>query len=114
RREAAEALAKDSQPQTLRQYLEAGHALSLAIQTVTDPTSTTQGEPTKPTGRIYPQRIVPWDDFVVEQEAVWDRLGDGRSFCSQLNFPSATQLDYVRSMLYPISSDTALRDLERD
>ncbi|KAI1839263.1 hypothetical protein JX266_014526, partial [Neoarthrinium moseri] len=51
RREAAEALAKDSQPQTLRQYLEAGHALSLAIQTVTDPTSTTQGEPTKPTGR---------------------------------------------------------------
>ncbi|KAI1839312.1 hypothetical protein JX266_014477, partial [Neoarthrinium moseri] len=28
--------------------------------------------------------------------------------------PSATQLDYVRSMLYPISSETALRDFERD
>ncbi|RYP39135.1 hypothetical protein DL768_010733 [Monosporascus sp. mg162] len=59
RREQAEELAKASQPQTLQQYLEACHSLSLAIRVVTDRSLTMQGDTTNPTGRIYPQRIIP-------------------------------------------------------
>jgi hypothetical protein len=60
RREEAERIAR---PQTLMPYLEACHSLSLAIDIVTDRSLTTQGDPTNPVGRVYPQRIIPWDDF---------------------------------------------------
>jgi hypothetical protein len=63
RREDAEELARSSQPQTLLQYLEACHLLDLAAQVVTDCSLTTQGDPTNPTGRIFPRRIIPWNNF---------------------------------------------------
>ena len=25
-----------------------------------------------PLGRVYPQRIIPWDDFPARQEEIWD------------------------------------------
>ncbi|RYP01932.1 hypothetical protein DL764_006027 [Monosporascus ibericus] len=114
RREQAEELAKASQPQTLQQYLEAGHSLSLAIRVVTDRSLTTQGDTTNPTGRIYPQRIIPWDGFAAKQEGVWHRLSTGPSFSSQPIFPSSNQLEYVTSLIQPISSELGLRDFERD
>ncbi|KAI1878550.1 uncharacterized protein JN550_000732 [Neoarthrinium moseri] len=113
RREEAEELAKESTPQVLLQYLEACHSLSLAIQVVTDRSLTTQGDTTNPTGRIYPRRIIPWDDFAAGQEGIWERLAGG-SFSSQPVFPTSNQLAYVRSLIHPISSELGLRDFERD
>ena len=114
RREEAEQLAKQSQPQSLQQYLEACHSLNLAIQVVTDPSLTTQGDTTNPTGRIFPQRIIPWDDFVEKQEEVWEKLSIGQLFSTAAAFPSQHQLEYVKSVLQPISSELGLRYFERD
>ncbi|KAF6821137.1 hypothetical protein CPLU01_12564 [Colletotrichum plurivorum] len=114
RRDEAEELTKTSQPQTLQTYLEACHSLSLSIQVVTDRSLTTQGDTTNPTGRIFPQRIIPWDDFITAQEEIWAQLSPGGSFSSQPLFPSQHQLDYVMSLVSPISSEIGLRNFERD
>ncbi|KAJ3558009.1 hypothetical protein NPX13_g9812 [Xylaria arbuscula] len=128
RRENAEKLAKEEQrrrkeeeerneksrPQALPQYLEACHSLSLAIQVVTEKSLTTQGDTTNPTGRIYPRRIVPWDDYPMRQENNWDRLSVHQSFSSDPIFPSSHQLDYVASLIRPIASEMGLRHFERD
>ncbi|KAI1321137.1 hypothetical protein F5Y16DRAFT_389253, partial [Xylariaceae sp. FL0255] len=100
RRESAERRAEGSQPQTLQQYLEACHSLSLAIQIETNRSSTTQGEPTNPTSRIFPRQILP--------------LLDGLPLCSDAFFPSSHQLDYVASMIKPITSETDLRHFARE
>ncbi|EPE03243.1 serine threonine protein kinase [Ophiostoma piceae UAMH 11346] len=114
RREEAEDRADASRPLTLQQYLEACHSLSLAIEVITDRSLTTQGDTTNPTGRIYPRRIIPWTTFAKEQENVWDQLSFSPSFSSQATFPSQHQLDYVRSLLRPVSSEIGLRNSERD
>ncbi|OHE90489.1 hypothetical protein CORC01_14217 [Colletotrichum orchidophilum] len=114
RRKKAEELAKASQPQTLQDYLESCHSLSLAIRVVTDRTLTTQGDTTNPTGRIFPRRIIPWDDFATGQEEIWDQLSIWRSFTSVAVFPSPHQLEYVMSLISPISSETGLRNFQRD
>ncbi|KAK5651304.1 hypothetical protein OQA88_12648 [Cercophora sp. LCS_1] len=111
RREKAEEAAKTSQPQTLASYLEACNALSLAIEVVTDRFLTTQGNTTNPTGRIYPRRIIPWDDFPARQQKIWDQLSEP-SFTSRLAFPSQNQMDFARSLISPISSEQGLRHFE--
>ncbi|KAI8658996.1 Protein kinase domain-containing protein [Fusarium keratoplasticum] len=114
RREEAEKLADASRPLTLQPYLETCHSLSLDIEILTDRSLTTQGDTTIPTGRIYPRRIIPWATFAREQEHVWDELSFSPSFSSQAVFPSRHQLDYVRSLLRPVSSEIGLRNSERD
>ncbi|GAP83494.1 putative serine threonine protein kinase [Rosellinia necatrix] len=114
RRREEEEHNRNSRPQALPQYLEACHSLSLAIQVVTEKSLTTQGDTTNPTGRIYPRRIVPWDDYPTRQENIWDRLSVYRSFCSDPAFPSSHQLDYVASLIHPIASEMGLRHFERD
>ncbi|EGU82799.1 hypothetical protein FOXB_06687, partial [Fusarium oxysporum f. sp. conglutinans Fo5176] len=114
RREEAEERADASRPLTLQQYLETCHSLSLAIEIITDRSLTTQGDTTNPTGRIYPRRIIPWTTFAREQEKVWDQLSISPSFSSRPAFPSRHQLDYVRSLLRPVSSEIGLRNCERD
>ncbi|KJZ70009.1 hypothetical protein HIM_10590 [Hirsutella minnesotensis 3608] len=114
RREEAEERAGASLPLTLHQYLETCHSLSLAVEVVTDRSLTTQGDTTNPTGRIYPRRIVPWTSFPREQEKVWNQLSSSPSFSSRAAFPSRHQLDYVRSLLRPVSSEIGLRNGERD
>ena len=110
RREEAEKIAE---PLQLEPYLEACHALNLAIEVVTDRSLTTQGDTTNPAGRVYPRRILPWGDFPARQEDIWNRLLDP-SFASRHTFPSQHQLDYVRSLITPISSEHGLRYYERD
>ncbi|CEJ91513.1 hypothetical protein VHEMI07216 [[Torrubiella] hemipterigena] len=114
RREAAEELARESLPQTLEQYLEATHQLDLSIQVVTDPSSTTKGDTTNPTSRIFPRRIVPWLDFATEQRRIWESLSVSPQFCSEAAFPSQHQLAYVQSILQPISSELGLRNFQRE
>jgi hypothetical protein len=113
RRQQAEDIAEASQPQTLQEYLEACHSLSLLIQVVTDKSLTTQGDTTKPAGRLFPRRIVPWDDFGRHQEQLWHRLLEGSSFHSERIFPSTHQLEYVRSLIVPITGEVPLRYQER-
>ncbi|KAH6696536.1 hypothetical protein BKA61DRAFT_623125 [Leptodontidium sp. MPI-SDFR-AT-0119] len=114
RREAAEAIAKQSQPQNLVEFLKTCHGFSLALQVVTDETLTTQGDTTKPAGRLFPQRIVPWDDFPLQQETVWEKLSTSAPFTMQQVYPSKHQLEYVQQYLDPISSELGLRHFARD
>ncbi len=114
RREDAEKSTEKSQPQALREYLEACHSLSLAIRVVTDRSLATQGDTTNPTGRIFPRRIIPWDNYPTQQENIWDQLLVDQPFCSDAIFPSPHQLDYVASLIRPITCETGLRHFERD
>ncbi|CAG9954330.1 unnamed protein product [Clonostachys rosea f. rosea IK726] len=74
RRREAEERASASQPLPLQQYLETCHSLSLAVEAVTDRSLTTQGDVTGPSSRIYPRHVIPWTEFAMEQEKIWDEL----------------------------------------
>lgn len=113
RREEAEEAANTFRPLTLEPYLESCHTLSHAIEVVTDRSLTTQGETTDLVGRVYPRRIIPWEDFSKRQEEIWDYLSEP-SFTIQEVFPSQNQLEYVQLLIRPISSESGLRDFERD
>ncbi|GAO13649.1 hypothetical protein UVI_02017560 [Ustilaginoidea virens] len=114
RREKAEELANESLPLDLPQYIEACHALDLAIEVVTDPTQTTQGHTTTATGRIFPRRIIPWEDFPAKQQEIWEKLSVSPEFASQKVFPSPNQLSYVKSTLQRISCEMSLRQFEHN
>ncbi|KAG5978277.1 hypothetical protein E4U55_006302 [Claviceps digitariae] len=105
-------LREDVQALTLYQYLDICHSLSLSIKVVTDRWSTTTGETSNPTGRVYPRRIVPWPEFPREQEQIWDQLSRSSTFSLTPTFPSRHQLDYVRSSLRPVTSEIDLRSGE--
>ncbi|KAI1195303.1 hypothetical protein F5X97DRAFT_247716 [Nemania serpens] len=99
--------------QTLAQYLEACHSLGLAIRVEANQSSTTQGGTTGPTRRIFPRRIIPWDEYPAQQESIWGLLDD-LPFCSKAVFPTSHQLDYVASLNKPITSEAGLRNFARD
>ncbi|KAH7418838.1 hypothetical protein BKA64DRAFT_565249 [Cadophora sp. MPI-SDFR-AT-0126] len=90
------------------------HGFSVALEVITDATLTTQGDTTRPSGRLFPQRIVPWDDFPTQQEGVWQKLSTNTDFHSQRVYPSAHQLDYVQKYLDPITSELGLRHYARE
>lgn len=104
RKEISGSAAQPTQLQILVPYLEACHSLSLAIRAIPGRPSTTQSDITNPVGRIFPRRIVPWNDFLASQEDIWSLLSDP-SFTSQHIFPSKHLLDHARSNIRPISSD---------
>ena len=111
RRQAAE---EQSRPKNLLEYLEACHGFSLALEVVTDATLTTQGDTTKPAGRLFPRRILPWLDFPAQQENIWEKLSTSAQFGLQRVYPSTHQLEYVRKYLDPISSELGLRHYARE
>ncbi|KAI0868385.1 hypothetical protein GGS24DRAFT_482524 [Hypoxylon argillaceum] len=104
--------AAGSQLQSLKQYLDGCHSL-LNLPVETDLSSTSQADTTNLTGRVFPRRIVPWHDFPARQEHIWGMLAD-QPFCDHAIFPSPQQLDYVASLIRPITSETALRHFARD
>ena len=118
RRQEAEAraaiIAQSTSQKDLYEYIQACHELSLAVEVVTDRTLTTQGNTTNPAGRLYPQRIIPSLDFVKQQERTWELLSTSLAFVSKKAFPSSHQLDYVRTLLNPISDELGLRNFARD
>ncbi|KAI9746369.1 MAG: hypothetical protein M1818_000081 [Claussenomyces sp. TS43310] len=114
RREAAEADSQQSQLKNFIEYLEACHSFSNTLEVVTDATLTTQGDTTKPAGRPFPQRILPWTNFAALQERVWEKLSTSELFTSQRVYPSTHQLQYVQKYLDPISSELGLRHHARE
>ncbi|EGE77253.1 hypothetical protein BDDG_00190 [Blastomyces dermatitidis ATCC 18188] len=114
RREEAETLAASSESSTLPLFLHACHELLVAIKIVTDPTQTTQGVVTRPTNRRVPTHITLWDTFNEEQMKVWHKLNQHPHFLTEKLFPSLHQLDYVRQLISPISSEWDLRYYERE
>ncbi|EQL01174.1 hypothetical protein G6O67_000997 [Ophiocordyceps sinensis] len=110
-REAAEEI---SRPKTLVQYLEACHSLQLNVEVVTKTSQTTKGITTDPTGRIYPKRIVPWDDFNARQQRVWTLISSSDSFTTAATLPSQYIMKYIGENLQPITSEDGLRNIERD
>jgi hypothetical protein len=114
RRKEAEKKAEISILQSLLQYLEACHALDTSIKVITDRSSTTKGDTTKPYGRIFPRRIVPWPEFGLKQQEIWTKLFNSPKFFEQKVFPSQHQVDYIKDNLQSISSEVGLRYFERD
>ncbi|KAL2002533.1 hypothetical protein VTN02DRAFT_6556 [Thermoascus thermophilus] len=102
------------EPSTLLGLLEGCHELSLAIRVETNPTLTTQGDPTNPVNRRRPKRIIPWEDFPALQEGIWETLYEDPDFCTRRAFASKHQLELIRNDIRPIRSEIQLRDFERD
>ena len=57
---------------------------------------------------------MPWDDFPIQQEDIWEKLLASTHFNLQRIFSSAHQLDYVQKYLDPISSENGLRHYARE
>jgi hypothetical protein len=97
RAEEAERLREQAEQQVERNnlfgLLDGCHNLSLAIKPETDATLTTQGDTTNPVNRIYPKRIIRWDEFPDLQESVWNVLRDESEFLSKRLFASPHQLE---------------------
>ncbi|KND87652.1 hypothetical protein TOPH_07728, partial [Tolypocladium ophioglossoides CBS 100239] len=56
---------------------------------------------------------MPWDDFATRHEEIWIDLSSGELFCMPA-YPSQHQIEYVKSLLKPITCELGLRAFERD
>jgi len=79
KREAAENAQKASEKQlrntTLPEFLDACHIYLHAGLTVqTDPTLSTQGDPSNANNKLRPEKILRWQDFPARQAAIWEYL----------------------------------------
>lgn len=110
-RTEAEKLARSSRPLSLEKYLEACHSLNRAIQVVTDRSLTTQGETDDQSCRPNFHSTNYPLGRLRDESKIWEQVSIGQSFACQ---SSHHQLEYVKSLLNPISSEVGLRDFERD
>jgi hypothetical protein len=113
RRQEAERRAEKEQS-TLLDLLDGCHSLSLAIRVITKVTLTTKGDLVNPVNRIYPRRILFWEEFPGLQEGIWDELNAEPILNSQHLFASPHQLELVHKNIDPIMSEMDLRFFERD
>ena len=109
----AERVAAFAATQNLTAFLEGCHKLSKLIKPVTEISSATGGSTTNQTGRLFPERILSWDDFPAKQHEIWDRLADVKSAWSRRVYPSITNLKYLERMIELIASEDELRFVER-
>lgn len=111
-REAAEQLARK---QTFEEYLESCHSHQVSIRIINNKSSMTiKGEPTNPSNRLFPRRIIPWgNEFAMLQETTWALL-DGTGFFSICAFPSRHYKNEAKSFLRPVISEYGLRAFEID
>ncbi|KAG6000548.1 hypothetical protein E4U21_005344 [Claviceps maximensis] len=118
RRQNAETRAQNAErfviKQTIQQYLEACHKLDVDIDVVTYCSLTTGGPAADRTGRIFPRRIIVWEDFERQQGTIWADLLAIDPFVSKKIFPPQINIEYVRTVTKPISSEIGLQNYERD
>ena len=113
RREEAERVSASAVNQNLTDFLEGCHALSTLIKAVTEASSATGGNTTTPAHRLYPERMLLWDDFPMRQRDIWDQMAPRHSFWNLRVFPPSNVLAYVRTVIDPIGSEDDLRYIQR-
>lgn len=113
KREEAERAAASAVKQNLVEFLEGCHCLSTRIKVVTEVSAATGGSTTNPTYRLFPQRILPWQQFATFQHEFWDLLPKGSPLWSDRAYPSAADLDFVGKQIDPIGSENELRLFQR-
>ena len=77
---------------TLPEFLNACHVHLYSGLTVQDATMSTRGDPTNANKKIRPERIQAWEDFPVQQEAIWNDLM-GPDFMLERHFTSLHSLE---------------------
>jgi hypothetical protein len=78
---------------TLPEFLDACHVHFYSGLTVqTDATLSTRGDPTNANNKIRPERIHAWEDFALQQEAIWDDLMES-DFILERHFTSLHTLE---------------------
>ncbi|RDA87730.1 hypothetical protein CP532_1785 [Ophiocordyceps camponoti-leonardi (nom. inval.)] len=75
--------------QTLLEYLQTCHRLTLAIEPGTVDPLPSRAETTNPSGRPFPRKIVPWENFAAQQQETWDLLASykKKSFFNERDYP---------------------------
>ena len=100
---------------TLPEFLNACHVHLYLGLTVQDVKMSTQGNPANANNKIRPERIQAWEDFPVQQEAIWNDLM-GSDFILEQHFASLNSLEEagetVRERM--MSSELDLHHFQRD
>ena len=81
---AAEKERRENRNTTIPELLDLYHKLSLTIEVETNPSVLTTGQTTKPAGRKYPKRIVPWDNFTSRQQEIWKIICASSTYSERL------------------------------
>lgn len=87
---------------TIPELLGFYHTLSMNAKVETNPEVLAAGVTTKPAGRKYPKRIVPWDNFANRQKEIWKIICESSIYSERLFDPSDT---IQPKKLAPVRSD---------
>ena len=90
---AQEKAEKKTRKTTLPEFLNGCHVhLYSGLTVQTDATLSTRGDPTNANNKIRPESIQTWEDFPVQQEAIWNELM-GSDFILERHFTSLHTLE---------------------
>ncbi|KAF2416655.1 hypothetical protein EJ08DRAFT_98933 [Tothia fuscella] len=111
RQEAERAVRKT----TLPEFIHGCHIhLHLGLTIQTDATLSTQGDPANAKNKLRPERIRVWEDFLRQQETIWNELMQS-DFIMERHFTSMHSLDesggVIRSRM--MSSELDLHQFQR-
>ena len=87
---------------TIPEFLGFYNRVSQTVKVETNPSVLTSGETSKPAGRKYPKRIVPWDNFAKRQKEIWDIICASPIYSEQL-FASKNAVQ--KTTLVPVRSE---------
>lgn len=105
-RKELEKLEERCRPSNLAEYFDLCHEAQIDFTMAVGVEETTTSTP-YPTGVIRPHRIVPWDDFLTEQDKTWDSLACTTLASSRL-FPSKAAMKLVCDLLTPVTDRFSL------
>ncbi|RCI08959.1 hypothetical protein L249_5059 [Ophiocordyceps polyrhachis-furcata BCC 54312] len=98
--------------QTLLEYLQTCHRLTLAVEPATVDAIPSRDETTNPAGRSFPRRIIPWDTFAAQQQETWNLVGSHKSFFAERDYPYS--LADTTNSNSPMTDDVQVRDFDLD
>lgn len=106
--ERVEAAEERNRPSTFMEMLDLYHRLTSKPLKVQNIAQSTQGTYTKPTGRYFPTKLLPWTDFLSSQQERFENRGN--ILPTQRLFPPSLAIDHVRKMSCgPLSSEQGVR-----
>ncbi|KAF2806116.1 uncharacterized protein BDZ99DRAFT_539609 [Mytilinidion resinicola] len=90
---AQERIEEKTRKTTLLELLDACHThLYSGLTVQTDATLSTRGDPANANNKLRPERILEWEDFPAQQEAIWDEVM-GSEFVLERHFTSLHTLE---------------------